>query len=146
MRLTDGRTQMQNAAMKMMFRNRSSSLLIVAGLVLGGLLSSPAPGLAAGKTSPNPARETRPAGRLVIMRSASLGPTVVGLRIDGVETAKITFNRRYDAPLAAGQHVLTVYPLVSREGARPTDTRVNVESGKTYTFTAARQDIQIVLQ
>ena len=69
----------------------------------------------------------------------------MGLKIDGKEAAQITYNRRYDAPLAAGSHTLTVYPVVSR-GAKPTEIRVNVEPGRTYTFTAARQDIQLVLQ
>ena len=32
------------------------------------------------------------------------------------------------------------------EGAKPTEIRVNVEPGKTYKFTAARKDIQLVLQ
>jgi hypothetical protein len=70
----------------------------------------------------------------------------VGLKIDGKEAAKLSYNRSYDAPLAAGPHTLTVYPVVSRGGAKPTETRVNVEPGKTYRFTAARKDIQLVLQ
>ena len=85
-------------------------------------------------------------GRLVIKRGPNLGPTIVGLKIDGVETEKISYNRTYNAPIAAGSHVLTVYPVVSLEGARPTETRVNIEAGKTYTFTALRKDIQIVLK
>ena len=85
-------------------------------------------------------------GRLVIKRAANLGPTIVGLKIDGAQTDQISYNRTYNAPIAAGSHVLTVYPVVSREGAKPTETRVNVEAGKTYTFTAAREDIQIVLK
>ncbi len=85
-------------------------------------------------------------GRLIIKRAPNLGPTIVGLKIDGVQTDKITYNRSYNAPIAAGAHVLTVYPVVSLEGARPTDTHVNVEPGKTYTFTAARKDIQVVLR
>ncbi len=85
-------------------------------------------------------------GRLIIRRAPNLGPTVVGLKIDGVPTDKISYNRTYNAPIAAGSHVLTVYPVVSLEGAKPTDTHVNVEPGKTYTFTAARKDIQIILK
>ena len=119
---------------------------MAACLVVGLVLAGPGSVSGAEKKAPTPAEGNQPAGRLVIVRSASLGPTVVALKIDGVETAKITYNRRYDAPLAAGQHVLTVYPLPSREGARPTETKVNVQPGKTYTFTAARDDIQIVLK
>jgi hypothetical protein len=126
--------------------NRHGLVVILASLAIGWLLPGSEVVSAAGKPSPPPAQDTQPAGRLVIVRSASLGPTVVGLKIDGVQTATITYNRRYDAPLAAGAHILTVYPVVSLKGARPTDTRVNVEPGKTYTFTAARDDIQIVLK
>ena len=80
------------------------------------------------------------------MRSPTLGPTVVGVRVDGVNVAQIAYNRRYDAPLSAGTHVVTVYPVVSLEGARPTETKVNVESGRTYSFTAVRKDIGIFLK
>lgn len=128
------------------YQVRHRLILSVACLAIGWVFSGPEVMSAAEKSSPRPAQVTEPAGRLVILRSATLGTTVVGLRVDGVETAKITYNRRYDAPLAVGQHTLTVYPVISLEGAKPTETRVNVGPGKTYTFTAARQDIQIVLK
>jgi hypothetical protein len=133
--------------MKTTFIELSRSLLRIAVcLVVGLALAGPELVFGADKKAPTPAQGHQPAGRLVIVRSASLGPTIVGLKIDGVETAKITYNRRYDTSLAAGEHVLTVYPLPSLEGARPTETKVNVQPGKTYTFTAARDDIQIVLK
>ena len=138
----------QNAAMNKISSHpqRSSLLLIVTCLAIGLFLGHPVNASAAGKASPAPAQNELAPGRLVIMRSATLGPTIVGLKIDGKEAAQITYNRRYDAPLAAGAHTLTVYPVVSLRGAKPTEVRVNVEPGKTYTFTAARQDIQLVLQ
>jgi hypothetical protein len=145
--LTPDTVEVQDAAMNEMSMKLSRSLLRVAVcLVVGLVLAGPGSVSGADKKAPAPAQGDRPAGRLVIVRSAALGPTIVGLRIDGVEMTKITFNRRYDAPLAAGEHVLTVYPLPSLEGARPTQTKLNVQSGKTYTFTAARDDIQIVLK
>lgn len=101
---------------------------------------------AAGKIAPPPAQNTLAAGRLIVVRQANLGATVVGLKIDGVQTAQIAPNRRYNAPLAAGSHVLTVFPVFSLEGARPTERRLNVEPGKTYTLTAAKQDAQLVLK
>ena len=124
----------------------SSLLLVVTCFAIGLFLGHPVNALAAGKASPAPAQNELAAGRLVIVRSATLGPTIVGLKIDGKEAAQITYNRRYAAPLAAGSHTLTVYPVVSLKGAKPTEIRVNVEPGKTYKFTAARQDIQLVLQ
>ena len=49
-------------------------------------------------------------------------------------------------PLAVGQHVVAVVPIPSREFAKPTETRLTVEKGKTYTFTAKRDDVTIVLK
>ena len=101
---------------------------------------------AASKPASPPARNMVAPGRLIVVRQANLGATIVGLKIDGVQTAQITPNRRYNAPLAAGSHVLTVFPVFSLEGARPTETRVTVEPGKTYAFAAAKQDAQIILK
>jgi hypothetical protein len=124
----------------------SSLILIVMCLAIGLFLGHPVNASAAGKASPAPAQNALAAGRLVIVRSATLGPTIVGLKIDGKEAAQLTYNRSYDAPLAAGSHTLTVYPVVSLKGAKPTEIRVNVEPGKTYKFTAARKDIEVILQ
>src|SRR5262245_41141947 len=120
--------------------------LIVTCLAIGLFVGHPLSLWAAGKAKPAPAQNAQAPGRLVIVRGASLGPTVVTLKIDGQKAADISYNRRYDAPLAAGPHTLTVYPAVSLEGAKPTERQINVEPGKTYTFTAARQDIQLVLK
>jgi hypothetical protein len=127
------------------YLQRSSLMLIVTCLAIGLFVGQPVCTSAAGKGSPA-AQNAQAAGRLVVVRSATLGRTIVGLKIDGKEAAKLSYNRSYDAPLAAGPHTLTVYPVVSRGGAKPTERRVNVEPGKTYRFTAARKDIQLVLQ
>jgi hypothetical protein len=141
--LTDWTLDLQNAAMNKMSPHlqRNSLMLIVTSVAIGLFLGHSLNASAAGKESPVPAQNALGAGRLVIVRSATLG-----LKIDGKEAAQITYNRRYDAPLAPGSHILTVYPVVSLKGAKPTEIRVNVEPGKTYKFTAARQDIQLVLQ
>ena len=85
-------------------------------------------------------------GKLVIVRSANLGLTVIGVSIDGEQKAKINYNGRFEAPLSVGPHVITTVPIPNREHAQPAQTRVNVEKGKTYTFTAARSDVSIVLK
>lgn len=101
---------------------------------------------AAGKSSPAPAKTAPAPGRLVIVRSPHLGVIVVNLKIDGVQAADIYKTRRYDAPLAAGPHVLTVAPLSHFEQSQPTEKRLTVEPGRTYTFTAVLEDVQIVLK
>lgn len=101
---------------------------------------------AAGKASITPAKTTQALGRLIILRGPNIGPQIVGLDIDGVQAALISYNRRYDAPLAAGPHVLTVFPLIGRWTVRTEGKKVNVEPGKTYTFTATWQHVGILLR
>jgi hypothetical protein len=126
-------------------RNRSIFVLAVVCAALACLI--PRGVSAAGKTSPAAMQQkSEEAGRLVIERSANMGSIVVGLSIDGKETAKINFGGRYDAPLAAGQHVLSVTPIPNREHAQPSQTRVTVQPGQTYKFTAKQSDVAIVLK
>ena len=135
--------------MKMLstYLSQRGLMMIVASLATCWLLASPE-GVSAAekKSSPAPMQETKAPGRLVIVRSATLGPTVVGLRVDGAKVAEITYNRRYDAPIAAGSHVITTYPVHSMSNARPREIKISVESGRTYTFTATRQDVDLVLK
>ena len=103
--------------------------------------------LAADKSSPAAKQQqTQQAGRLIIVRSAKLGAIVVGVSIDGKETAKINFGGSYDAPLAPGPHVITVTPIGSREHPQPGQTRLTVQPGQTYKFTASNSDVSIVLK
>jgi len=138
----------EDAVMKMSTHLTQRGLtMIVASLAICWFLASPEVVSAAEKkSSPAPMKESQAPGRLIIMRSPTLGPTVVGVRVDGVNVAQIAYNRRYDAPLSAGPHIVTVYPVHSMEGARPSQTKINAESGRTYSFTAVRQDIAIVLK
>ncbi len=125
-------------------RNRNILMPIVACAALACLI--PGGVSAAAKSSPvAKQQQTQEAGRLVIVRSANLGSVVVGVSIDGKETTKINFGGRYEAPLAAGQHVIAVIPIPNREHAQPSQTRVTVQPGQTYKFTAKRSDVAIVL-
>jgi hypothetical protein len=123
-------------------------LLIVAlasaAITWGALM----PGVVSGASKPAAAAAPKESGtgELVIVRAANLGQTIVGVSIDGEQKAKINFNGRYEAPLSVGQHVITTVPIPNREHAQPTQTRVTVQKGKTYTFTAARSDVAIVLK
>jgi hypothetical protein len=121
---------------------RASFALIAVCLTTVGLAFNFGTLLAAEKASSAP----QGAGRLIIARSANLGPTVIGISIDGVKAVDLNYNRTYDAPIPAGPHVITVVPSISLRGAKPMETRLTVEAGKIYKFTAKRKDIQIVLQ
>ncbi len=63
-----------------------------------------------------------------------------------VEKAQINFGGKYDAPLGAGEHLITVVPIPNREQAAPSQMRLKVEPGQIYKFTAKRLDVAIVLK
>jgi hypothetical protein len=76
--------------------------------------------------------------RLVVTRSANFGTfQYLILFVDGVQVADLGLDRRYEAVLPPGQHVLSVSttPQAYRYIA-PTQRRVNAEPGETYAFTA----------
>jgi hypothetical protein len=126
-------------------RNRSIFLLALAVAGLAFLVHGETS--AAGKPSPvAPQQNAQAAGRLVVERSANLGLTGIGLSIDGNKVTTINFGGRYDAPLAAGQHVLATLPVPNREHAQPSQTRVTVQPGHTYKYTARQSDVAIVLK
>ena len=75
-------------------------------------------------------------GRLVVQRSPAFGSAeFLLLSIDG-KVDKIAPGSRYDQPISAGHHVLTVDAPKSRH--QPTSMSLSVEPGKTYAFTATR--------
>ncbi|MEO8044749.1 MAG: hypothetical protein ABI674_07570 [Spartobacteria bacterium] len=126
-------------------RNRSVLLLAVAAAALAFFVSGGA--FAAGKAVPVVKQaQAQPAGRLLIVRSANLGTVVVNVQIDGKQTARINFGGSYDEPLSAGPHVITVAPTSSREHAVPNETKLTVQPGQTYKFTAKLSDVSIVLR
>jgi hypothetical protein len=126
--------------------NGRNLLLAVAAIAIAWFAFACENTSATRKPSFAPAKTTQAPGRLIILRAPNIGPQIVGLEIDGVQTALISYNRRYDASLAAGPHVLTVFPLIGRWTVSTKDRRLIVEPGKTYTFTATWQHIGILLQ
>ena len=121
-------------------------MLALAGIGIACFAFRPGNVSASGKTSLASAKTAQAPGRLIIVRAPNIGPQIVGLEIDGVQTALISYNRRYDAPLAAGPHVLTVFPLIGRWTVSTMGKRVSVEPDKTYRFTAAWRHTGIFLQ
>jgi hypothetical protein len=105
---------------------------------------------------PSTAAATKPAaaaepksegsGHLVIVRSANLGAAVIGLSIDGKQVKKLNFNEKYEAPISAGPHTLSVVPVPNSEHATPNDLKLTVEAGKTYHYTVKRDDVRVILK
>jgi hypothetical protein len=76
-------------------------------------------------------------GRLIVMRIPNFGWNIVlNLKIDGRTVANVVQGRRYDHPVPAGRHVLTVSAVPNTYYSQPTSTVLNVRSGHTYVFTA----------
>jgi hypothetical protein len=101
---------------------------------------------AANKPAPAAATTSEGAGHLVIVRAANLGGVVVGFSIDGKQLSKLHFNEKYDAPIPAGAHTLSVVPVPNSEHATPNDLKLTVEAGKTYRYTIKRDDVRVILK
>lgn len=126
-------------------RNRLVLSLLLAGVALASFIPGGVSG--AGKAAPAAKQEqTQAQGHLRIVRSANLGSTVVGVEIDGKQVAKINFGGSFETPLAAGPHVITVTPIPNREHGQPSQMQLNVKAGQSYTFTAKRSDVSLVLR
>jgi hypothetical protein len=80
--------------------------------------------------------------RLIVNRSADFGINEsINLAIDGVQVAVLGINQKYDAAVPAGKRVLSISTNPRNYGQdSPNQISVNVEPGKTYTFTAVWDD------
>ena len=85
-------------------------------------------------------------GRLVIKRSFTLGGVALLLKIDGQQVTSITYNRGYDAPIAAGPHTIGLVQLPDTVTSRAEPIRLVVRKGKTYQLNATRVGHQVTLQ
>src|SRR6476646_9025079 len=81
-------------------------------------------------------------GRLVVQRSPGFGEKeFLRLSIDG-KVHNIGAGSRYDQPISAGHHVLTVDTPKSLR--QPTSMSLTVDPGHTYGFTATREADHVV--
>jgi len=78
-----------------------------------------------------------PGGRLIVIRVANFGWNLAAnLKIDGQSVGNIVQGRRYDHPIPAGPHVLTVSVVPNLQSSQPTSITLNVRPGAMYIFTA----------
>jgi hypothetical protein len=68
------------------------------------------------------------------------------LKIDGQTVANIVQDRRYDHPISAGRHVLTVSVVPNIQLSQPSSITVNVRPGGTYIFTALWDSAYVYLR
>jgi len=78
-----------------------------------------------------------PLGRVVVKRVPQFGWNLgFQLQIDGRSMGTIARGYDYDGWLPAGRHLLTVVTASYAGLTQPTSTILNVETGRTYVFTA----------
>ena len=110
---------------------------IISSVLIAGILS-----LTQSLRADAPTRVRADNARLIVNRSADFGvDESINLAIDGVQVAVLGINQNYDAALAPGKHVLSISTNPKTYGQdSPSQISVNVEPGKTYTFTAVWDD------
>ena len=118
------------------YSNRGALLLAVAWLVLNVHATGPLMG--AGPQTPRAvAQPVGAPAHLIIRRNPNLGSNViVRLWIDNVPARSIGYGHTYEAPLAPGHHVLAVLASPNPRWPVPWQLAVDVQSGRTYSFTA----------
>jgi hypothetical protein len=89
----------------------------------------------------------QPSGRLVVLRSANFGWNIaLNLKIDGRTVTNVVQGRRFDRPVPAGRHTLTVSAVPNNNFYAPTSIGLNVQPGGTYVFTALWDSDRVVLR
>jgi hypothetical protein len=124
-----------------------NKLLVVSRSVLVAVLVAASLAVIVGcatETAPKPVASAD-AGRLVITRNFSLGGLPAVLWDNGVKVATIDYNRTYDAPIAAGRHVLTLTRIPPALSDISPETHLVVEKGQTYRFVAALKGQRVML-
>jgi len=125
---------------------RQFAFIATIACLLGFALIHPPSVAVAAKSAPAAAPKGEESGHLVIVRAANLGAAVIGLSIDGKQVMKLNFNGKYDAPIAAGPHTLSVIPIPNSEHATANELKLTVQPGKTYHYTVKRDDVRVVLK
>ena len=76
-------------------------------------------------------------GHLVVDRVANFGSDLgLVVLIDGKDVGTFSEGRKYSGDLPAGQHTIVVRVDPNLNDAKPAQTKLNVEAGQTYSYTA----------
>ncbi len=94
-------------------------------------------GGASSSTSSASTMASADSGRLVIKRVANIGTALVlNVSIDGKFVASVGEGRTYKGSMSAGPHIVSVILEPNAMNLAPTQKRITVQKGQTYTFTA----------
>ena len=104
------------------------SITHILGLACAGLIAACAANQAA--AAPN-------SGHLLIHRVANFGSDLgLVVSIDGKDVGTFSEGRKYSGDLPAGEHIIIVRVDPNLNDAKPAQIKLNIEAGKTYTYTA----------
>ena len=106
----------------------------ILGLACAGLLLT-----SCETTGPGAAAAPPPnSGHVLIYRVANYGSDLsMVVSVDGKDVGSFTEGNNYDGYLPAGPHHITVRVDPNRTGAGPGRRNLTVQSGQTYSYTAA---------
>lgn len=109
-----------------------NSLIYIVGLAFAGLIfTGCATNQASAPIPPN-------SGHLLINRVANFGSDLsLVVSVDGKDVGSFTEGRNYSGYLPAGQHQIAVRVDPNPGGKRPGRMTLAVQSGQTYSYTAA---------
>ena len=103
-------------------------------------------GCATNQTGPGTAAAPANSGHLIVTRVANFGTDLsLVLSVDGKDVGSFTEGRNYDGYLPAGQHVLIARVDPNPGGKRPGRKTLTVQTGQTYSYTAAWSGENLVL-
>ena len=92
---------------------------------------------ASSSTSSTSTLASADSGRLVIRRIPNIGSGLtLNVSIDGKQVGSARKGQTYNGSLSEGPHVVSVLLTPNRLHLAPTEKRITVEKGQTYTFTA----------
>lgn len=85
-------------------------------------------------------------GTLVINRAPNMGTGLfLNVSIDGKHVATVGTGRSYNGSLSPGPHVVSVIVEPNELSLTPTQKKITVQTGQTYTFTASWQGDTLLL-
>ncbi len=119
--------------------------LLIVALACATLSGCETSGTGASNTASAPTASTN-TGRLIIKRVANLGTAeMLNISIDGKQVATIPRGQTYSGSLSPGQHVVSVLAIPNALHLLPTQKRLSVQAGQTYSFTAMWKGQRLVL-
>jgi hypothetical protein len=85
-------------------------------------------------------------GRLMVNRVANFGDRIsLSLSVDGKEVARLVEGHNYDGYLAPGRHLISATVVPNLVYSPVWQKQINIQSGRTYSFTAIWQGQTMVL-